>query len=267
LLKFGPVVDADEISADVLSAIENGTFTQVPFIMGSVTHEGYPFVHLATSSSSSVMYATILAYIFGIDAPKIQYYYPPNVLGDCHVILAQVITDYVFTCPKRNCMESFVKKYEIPVYQYFYDHYLSFDGWGERMQFCAGQVCHGGELPILFGTAILNGNNITQAESSLTKSMIIYWTNFAKTLNPNTPAKPPTIWPTFIENNTYQHLYFGQEGEVIAGKNLRREYCDFFDGIGYDNEIYAGQVFSFTFLVAICISVSNQMYKFYVLPR
>ena len=51
-----------------------------------------------------------------------------------------------------------------------------------------------------------------------------YWTNFAKTGNPNAPGSPE--WPAF-DPKTRQYIEFTKDGPV-AGDHLRRNFCNLY---------------------------------------
>ncbi len=69
----------------------------------------------------------------------------------------------------------------------------------------------------------------TQAEVTMSNSMIDYWTNFAKTGNPNKPA-PVQFWPQF-DYNTFNSLNINTPNSIVQG--LQQKKCDFWDKIGY----------------------------------
>jgi para-nitrobenzyl esterase len=82
---------------------------------------------------------------------------------------------------------------------------------------------HGAEIPYVFDSADdwLPADGIDWA---LTDSMLGYWTQFAKTGNPNREGLPN--WPAFDpRRDTYQDL--GDEVRSAAG--LQREFCEVLD--------------------------------------
>ena len=87
---------------------------------------------------------------------------------------------------------------------------------------------HSADLPYVFGYYPKSGNisgNFTQVDFKLADLIETYWTNFAKTGNPNSPSIPN--WPRFDSSQTF--IRFTQEGSVSprAG-GLRRPQCDMF---------------------------------------
>ena len=88
----------------------------------------------------------------------------------------------------------------------------------------AGAV-HGAEVPYVFGTLGVQYNAV---DRQLSDAMQTYWTNFAKTGDPN--GRPGTTalprWPRF-DDGKRQYLEFTDEGPM-AREGLRRPYCDLY---------------------------------------
>ena len=74
---------------------------------------------------------------------------------------------------------------------------------------CEGYACHGVELVFVFGTAELQGQTPPQDEILLSNQTMSYWTNFAKTGNPNNVGLT-RLMPLFGDFGTMSH--FGQFG-------------------------------------------------------
>ncbi|CAB3381904.1 Hypothetical predicted protein [Cloeon dipterum] len=73
---------------------------------------------------------------------------------------------------------------------YVFDYQTKFGDFPQR-QGCV----HGEELPYIFGAPLVGGlshfpRNYTKAEVQLSEAVMIYWSNFARTGNPNEPLEP-----------------------------------------------------------------------------
>ena len=90
-------------------------------------------------------------------------------------------------------------------------------------------AAHGSELPYVFGTLSIaaraaNAPKYDQVDTTNSDQMQQYWTNFAKTGNPN--GRPLPQWPKF-EPTARAYIDLTANGPV-AREGLRREACDLF---------------------------------------
>ena len=86
---------------------------------------------------------------------------------------------------------------------------------------------HGSELSYVFGT--LDGRFLAEArpndvDARVSDVMQQYWTNFARTGDPNDVGLP--TWPKF-DTTSRAYIQFTEAGPV-AKEGLRRPYCDLF---------------------------------------
>ncbi len=88
---------------------------------------------------------------------------------------------------------------------------------------------HSSELPYVFGNfpatdAMVTGE-FTDADRRLSATLQGYWTNFAKTGDPNGPGVP--FWPGYDAKDR-RYLIFTPAAEVAEGRNERGPWCDLF---------------------------------------
>ena len=103
------------------------------------------------------------------------------------------------------------------VYEYQFDRIIP---GRERPQ-------HSGEVSYVFGNLLTDGflgGPYGPTDRQISETMQTYWTNFAKTSNPNGAGLP--TWPTFDPSGR-AYLEFTDTGPV-ARAGLRREICDLF---------------------------------------
>lgn len=89
-------------------------------------------------------------------------------------------------------------------------------------------VVHSSELPYVFGNLFSYGSQAgqyTEVDRKLSDAVQAYWTNFAKTGDPNGPGLP--AWPKF-DRASRRFMRFGLLGEVAADANQRGDYCAVF---------------------------------------
>ncbi len=85
----------------------------------------------------------------------------------------------------------------------------------------AAGATHGAEVSYVFGRL---GANYAQADRDLSSAIEEYWTNFAKTGNPNGASL--AVWPKF-DSTARGYIEFTDNGPV-AREGLRRPFCDLY---------------------------------------
>jgi para-nitrobenzyl esterase len=81
---------------------------------------------------------------------------------------------------------------------------------------------HAQDVPYVFGT--LNRAEYAAVDTAMSDVMQSYWTNFAKTGNPNGPGVPQ--WPAFDAESRQYMAFTGMGARPKQG--LRKPYCDLF---------------------------------------
>jgi para-nitrobenzyl esterase len=90
------------------------------------------------------------------------------------------------------------------------------------------KVGHSGDLPYVFGNLYAKGDqagDFQAADHRLSANIQAYWTNFAKTGNPNGSGLP--LWPTY-DDKTRKFMRFTTAAEIQVGENQRGPICDLF---------------------------------------
>ncbi len=123
--------------------------------------------------------------------------------------------DLIFRCPATAQAASHYAAHH-PTYEYEFAHAIP----GQEAQ---GAV-HSSDLPYVFGYFPRSGNiagNFTDIDTQLSTLIESYWTNFAKTGNPNSAGLPD--WPSFGNDRIF--IRFAQDGEVVRLASLRDRPC------------------------------------------
>uniref|UniRef100_A0A8C5PHG2 Carboxylic ester hydrolase n=1 Tax=Leptobrachium leishanense TaxID=445787 RepID=A0A8C5PHG2_9ANUR len=113
----------------------------------------------------------------------------------------------------------YYKAYGNPVYFYQYQHrpYMFKD-----LKPTYVKADHGDELPIMMGSPFMTSADFfkgpaTEKEETLSKTMMKYWANFARTGNPNGPGL--TAWPEHSEAESYLEINLEQKAAVGLAAN------------------------------------------------
>ena len=123
--------------------------------------------------------------------------------------------DMIFRCPSVTQAAWHVAAHN-PTWEYEFNHAIP----GQEAQ---GAV-HSADLPYVFGFFPKTGNisgNFTDVDTKLADLMETYWTNFAKTGNPNVTGLPN--WPQ--QGDTATYIQFQQDGKVESATALRPTQC------------------------------------------
>lgn len=227
-----PYVDGVVVPSQPLDAFRKGIVMNKPLLMGSLTEETRVFIYEAYNQSLSALeYSLALTLTFPKKPLDVLQTYPPTVAPDQRDGLQIPATDFIFTCSTRNFTRNVLKQNGGRVWTYVYDHAFSFPGWG-RFSFCEGHVCHGSEIPFVFQSAKIGNFTMTPDELKLSNSLITYWSNFAKTGDPNRGAPVTLQWPAFKSDSLWPQMFFATPKNSVKS-SYRKEFCDFWDSLGY----------------------------------
>jgi para-nitrobenzyl esterase len=203
-----PAVDGTVLTQPPGSAFANGQFNRVPVISGSNHDEWRLFVALGYdyvgNPLTNAAYPAAVAALFGPTVPKsfVQFivnvayplsnYPPPPGVQSAPLALGALGTDVVFACPARNAAQ-LLSQY-VTTYAYeFNDENAPLSFGLAPASFPLGSY-HASEIQYLFnifGTPA----PFTADQQQLSDTMIGYWTQFAKTGDPNAPGAP--VWSPY----------------------------------------------------------------------
>lgn len=229
--------DPDNVPGQPLEFINAGKINKMPVIIGTVYEDCLPFIYMGFKTyMSDLEYSVVVLAVFPQIFTEVMKQYPPTpIVGDKRPWLAVLGTDYVFDCPTRYAAEGASNALEASgnsIYLYNFNQSLSYDGWGPNYTFCIGHVCHGVELPYLFDSARGAGFHTTAAEETLSHYFGAYWTNFARTGNPNKGTQNAGLnWPAYDTKTRYNLELAAPNAYIVPG--LRNSHCTWWDTKGY----------------------------------
>jgi para-nitrobenzyl esterase len=210
----GPILDGKLVVETAESAYKAGRQANVPLIIGNCSAEiGGPFI--SDAKSKEALFST-----FGNLEGEAKAAFDPEGNKQFDEVLTKLNTDWVWGEPARMTARAFVAK-NAPAYVYQFG-YVPPAG-RERARYGAG---HGSEVSFVFNTLNARWGNpgeATPEEKELATIMNTYWTNFAKTGNPNGNGLP--IWPLY-DTQTENILNIDLDGKPVSEPDPRKARFD-----------------------------------------
>jgi para-nitrobenzyl esterase len=193
---FWPVVDAYLIIDDQYKLYRQGKYNDVNLLAGTNSDEGSMFVRPAASVE---VYHNTIRERFGLFADRILEAYPATTVDETYTSAADIFRETAFAWPTFAWANLQSATGKSNVFVYYFDQpqpqmpYI-------RMK--ARGAAHASEMDYVFGH--LDENSRTESDFKLSEIMIKYWTNFAKTGNPNGEGLP--VWERYSADSQFVML-------------------------------------------------------------
>jgi para-nitrobenzyl esterase len=175
--RFGPTEDGILVNEDIAAGFGAGRQNRIPLIIGSNEDE------TAFGSEPDVNEELGLA---GASADELRRFYP-EASGNPAELAARLYTDRVFSEPVRLLARRHAATGS-PTFRYRFAYVPEAQGPGT-------DEGRGRELQFIFGSEGVPGAGVfTHRDREVSNLLRAYWTNFAKTGDPNGPGLP--LWET-----------------------------------------------------------------------
>jgi para-nitrobenzyl esterase len=206
-----PPVDGWVLTQTPASAFASGEFNRVPVIEGSNHDEFRSYAATLVPDVPAALYPLVVgtftsALGLNVSVADIIKQYPiGDYQNNVRLALSAIGTDYLWSCPGRRAARSFSKVVPTRAYEFADPNAPTELAPAPIPGFPFGAY-HASELPSLFDSATLGGHAaLTPDQEQLAAAMVHYWTQFADTADPNSPATP--YWPAYdAATDTYQSL-------------------------------------------------------------
>ncbi|XP_061525715.1 neuroligin-2a isoform X2 [Phycodurus eques] len=240
-IAFGPVVDGDVVPDDPEILMQQGEFLNYDMLVGVNQGEGLKFVDDSEDDdgiSAAAFDYTISNFVdnlYGYPEGKdilretIKFMYTDwadRDNGDMRrKTLLALFTDHQWVAPAVATAKLHAE-FQSPVYFYTFYHHCQTETRPEW-----ADAAHGDEIPYVFGVPMIGATdlfpcNFSKNDVMLSAVVMTYWTNFAKTGDPNLPVPQDTkfihtkpnrfeevIWTKFNSKDK-QYLHIGLKPRV-----------------------------------------------------
>ncbi|XP_063038734.1 LOW QUALITY PROTEIN: acetylcholinesterase-like [Melospiza melodia melodia] len=133
--------------------------------------------------------------------------------------LDDIVGDHNVVCPLMHFAQRWAEAGGT-VFAYLFDHRASNLLWPPWMG-----VPHGYEIEFVFGQPLNPGLNYTAEEEALSRRIMRYWGNFARTGDPNEPSERERRWPSYTASGqSYARL---NARPLAVAQGLRAQACAF----------------------------------------
>ena len=206
-----PNVDGVVLPQTVRAAFASGDFNRVPVIEGSNHDEWRLFVAQTEAATgtplTAAQYVPAIAATLGVSqavATVIAAAYPiADYQQSPSVALGAIGTDAVFACNAR--IAAHLLSQFVTTYQYEFNDPAAAMLYFSKVSFPTGAY-HASELQSIFDlseTPVPNPG-LTPAQQDLSDAMVRYWTQFARSSDPNSALDP--AWPQYGTSDQFQSL-------------------------------------------------------------
>ena len=179
-MRYSHVIDGRTLKEVVADAFRAGRESGIPLIIGTNGDEAGSGSH--PEESLKLLPETV---------EGLRKYYP-DAAGHPAALAAKILTDQVFTEPARFLARTHAS-HGFPAYRYLFSYVP------EQKRSPVTGAGHGDELQFIFGTLGARGGLFSYRDRDTSNILRSYWTNFAKTGNPNGAGLP--LWEAYPQDD------------------------------------------------------------------
>ncbi|XP_029436114.1 acetylcholinesterase isoform X2 [Rhinatrema bivittatum] len=234
---FVPIIDGDFIPDTPEAMLNMGNFKETQLLVGVNQDEGSYFLVYGVPGFSKdndslitredflggVKMAIPHASDIAMEAVVLQYtdWMDENNALKNREAMDDIVGDHNVICPLMHFATKFAE-FNNKVYMYLFDHRASNLVWPEWMG-----VPHGYEIEFVFGLPLDKALNYTAEEERLSRKIMHYWANFARTGDPNDMKDQPKEWLPYTSGEQWYLTLNNKAFRVQQG--LRVQMCTFWN--------------------------------------
>ncbi|XP_061585608.1 bile salt-activated lipase-like [Cololabis saira] len=237
LLEFAPVIDGDFIPDEPERLFHNAA--QFDYLAGVNSMGGHifagvdvPSINKRNANTTTEQVSRLLgrltkdkgsaavASAFSVYSVSWGSYPLPEVVKKT---VADIETDYLFLAPTQQALQLHAANSSARTYSYLFNMETRIPGFPRWVE-----AEHAEDLQYLFGKPFSTPLVYFPRHRDLSGYMIAYWTNFARTGDPNKgDSKVPVAWPAFTTNNPPYLIINHKMTKSSVSHDLRSYYVNY----------------------------------------
>ncbi len=220
---FSPTTDGDVLPEDCAEIFRAGAQANVPLLAGWNRDEGARRALPGLPTANLPELARYAARRFGTGAPEFLRLFGAKDNASAALAAHELSGDDFIALSTWWWIEAHLRTGRAPVFRYRFDQTMPLAS--DAPAGSTGIVPHAADIPFVFGALADIKNNWTDAHRAVSDLMVAYWTNFARSGNPNGPGLPP--WPRYEPEGGFPVMHLTTQPR--AEPDVDRERYQFLD--------------------------------------
>lgn len=223
-LTWMPQIDGKDITDQPIALVTRGEFKRVPIMIGNTKDEGISFLFgFLKDPISMLQYRALTFTVFGENSFRLAELYPPGP-NDSRESLANIVGDYFFYCSSRYLARGFSKYVNTYLFNFLYTPKRCPDN-GHPLCMNNQKSCHASECVYAFNTL----DNFRGLWPQIPQEK-----ELSLTMLKNLVDSDPNGWSNLVKYDSKEQSFgFNLTPSIMT--NYKKEFCDFFDKVGYQS--------------------------------